>query len=82
MALLFQFPVQNSVPDAFHGGLVIVCLHRFERAFQFVHQFWIKFAHTEGEFHTDGLNARILLDIHHVFEAEIEEVRPQIIFRA
>ena len=27
-------------------------------ALQFVHQFWVEFAHEEGEFHADGLNAR------------------------
>ena len=56
----------DSVSDSFHGGFVIVYLNRFERAFQFVHQFWIEFAHAEGEFHADGLNAREFLNIHHV----------------
>ena len=79
--LLFQFAVQNSVTDAFHSGFVIVNLHRFEGALQFVHQFWVEFAHAEGEFHADGLNARILFDIYHVLETEIKKVCSQVIFR-
>ena len=72
--LSFESTAQNLASDTFHGRLVIVNLHRFENPLQFVHQFWIEFAHAEGEFHADGLNAWELFDIYHVLETEIKEV--------
>ena len=52
--MLSILTTENSFAQALHGGFVIVYVHCFEGAFQFVHQFWIEFAHPVGEFHADS----------------------------
>ena len=75
--MLSVFPTENPFAQTLDGGLVILYLHCFDGALQFVHQFWIKAAHAIGEFHTECLDARKLLDADHVLEAEVKKVRSQ-----
>ena len=70
---------ENPFAQTLYGGLVIVYLHRFEGALQFVHQFWIETTHTIGELHAERLDAGELLDADHVLETEVKEVRPQVV---
>ncbi len=52
--MLQRYAELQKVPnfwDILHKN-VIIYLHRFERALQFVHQFWIEATHAIGKLHT------------------------------
>ena len=67
-------PTENSFAQTLYGRLVIVDLHRFEGALQFVHQFRIEGTHAIGKLHAERLDARELLDADHMLETEVEEI--------
>ena len=77
--MLSKSPAENPFAQALYSGLVIRYLHRFEGAFQLIHQFWIKTAHAISELHAERLDAGKLLNADHVLETEVKEVSPQVV---
>ena len=72
--LSFHFPAEDFLSEAFGGWYVIVGFHRFEGAFQFVHQLGIEQAHAVSGLHAERQNAGKTIDLHHMPETSVQKI--------